>query len=90
MIAKAPVPTVKPLMGSLVAHKPLEIVAIDFTLLEKSSDGKENVLIITDVFTKFTQAIATSNQKAVKVAKVLVEDWLWKYCIPHRIHSDRG
>ena len=90
MIAKSPLPTVRPPIGSLVAHKPLEIVAIDFTLLEKSSDGKENVLIITDVFTKFTQAIATPNQKAATVAKVLVRDWFFKFGIPRRIHSDRG
>jgi len=90
MIAKTPLPTVKPPIGNLIAYKPLEIVAIDFTLLEKSSDGKENVLIITDVFTKFTQAVATPNQKAVTVAKVLVKDWFFKFGIPHRIHSDRG
>ena len=90
MIAKSPLTTVRPLIGSLVAHKPLESVAIDFTLLEKSSDGKENVLIITDVFTKFTQAIATPNQKAAKVARVLVRDWFFKFGIPRRIHSDRG
>ena len=33
MIAKSPLPTVRPPIGSLVAHKPLELVAIDFTLL---------------------------------------------------------
>ena len=90
MIAKSPLPTVRPPIGSLVAHKPLEIVAIYFTLLEKSSDGKENGLVITDVFTKFTQAIATPNQKAATVAKVLVRDWFFKFGIPRRIHSDRG
>ena len=88
MIAKSPLPTVRPPIGSLVAHKPLEIVAIDFTLLEKFSDGKENVLIITDVFTKFTQAIATPNQKAATVERVLVWDWFFKFGIPRRIQSD--
>ena len=47
MVAKMPVPGVKPMITNLLAFKPLEIVAIDFTLLEKSSDGKENVLIMT-------------------------------------------
>jgi hypothetical protein len=32
-------------MGSLIACKPLDILAMDFTILEKSSDGRENVLI---------------------------------------------
>lgn len=37
---------------------------MDFTVFEKSSDGKENVLIPTDMFTKFTQAFPTRDQKA--------------------------
>ena len=88
MIVKSPSPTVRPPIGSLVAHKPLEIVAIDFTLLGKSSDWKENVLIIIDVFTKFTQAIASPNQKAATVERVLVWDWFFKFGIPRRIQSD--
>ena len=34
--------------------------------------------------------IATPNQKAAKVARVLVRDWFFKFGIPRRIHSDRG
>ena len=41
---------------------PLEILAIDFPVLEKSSSGIENVLVLIDVFTKFTQAISTKDQ----------------------------
>jgi hypothetical protein len=40
-------------MGSLIACKPLDILAMDFTILENSSDGRENLLVLTDVFTKF-------------------------------------
>ena len=43
MIGKAPVPSIKPPIGNLIAYSPLEILAIDFTLLEKSSDGREHV-----------------------------------------------
>ena len=50
MLAKAPLPKVKPPIASLTASRPFKIVAIDFTLLEKSSDGMENILVITDVF----------------------------------------
>jgi transposase InsO family protein len=90
MIAKAPQPRVKPPMGHLLADRPLEVLAIDFTVLERSSCGKENVLVMTDVFSKFTQAVPTKDQKAVTVAKVLVRDWFQKYGVPARIHSDRG
>lgn len=45
---------------------------------------------MTDVFTKFTQAVPTRDQKAVTVAKTLIKEWFYKYVIPNRVHSDRG
>ena len=77
-------------LGSLVAHKPLEVLSIDFTLMDKASDGRENVLVLTDSFTKWTVAVATRDQQAVTVARVLVRDWFSKFGAPLRIHSDRG
>ena len=77
-------------MGHLLATRPLETIAIDFTISEPPSDGKENVLVITDVFTKFTQAIPTRDQRATTVAKVLQREWFVGYGVPRRIHSDQG
>ncbi|KAJ8377727.1 hypothetical protein AAFF_G00254610 [Aldrovandia affinis] len=71
IVSKAPVPRVVTELGSLMASGPLEVVAMDFTVLEPSSDGRENVLILTDVFSKFTVAVPTRDQKAVTVAKSL-------------------
>ena len=46
--------------------------------------------MITDVFTKFTAAIATKDQKAKTLARVLVKEWFLKYGLPSRIHSNQG
>ena len=81
---------VRPKMGTLHAKKPLEVLAMDFTVLERSSSGLENVLVLTDVFTKFTQAIPTRDQKATTVAQVLVKEWFVRFGVPHRLHSDQG
>ncbi|CAC5386522.1 unnamed protein product [Mytilus coruscus] len=76
--------------SSIIAKKPLEILAIDFTLLEKGTGGFENVLVLTDVFTKFTQAVPTRNQKSKTVANILLKEWIIRFGIPQRIHSDQG
>ena len=89
-VAKAVVPKIRTFSGTLLASQPLEIVAIDFTVLERASDGRENVLVVTDVFSKFTQAYPAPDQKAQTVARLLTERWFYLYGLPKRIHSDQG
>lgn len=57
MVSKALLPKVKTYIGTIKASRPHEILAIDFTVLEPSTDGKENVLVMTNVFSKYTQAV---------------------------------
>ena len=80
----------KTLQGSLVAHQPLELLCMDFTKADISKGGKENILVLTDAFSKYSQAFVTSNQKSLTVAKLLVEKWFSIFGIPTRIHSDQG
>ena len=65
-------------------------MCIDFTKVDPSKDGKENILVLTDAFTKFSQAFVTPNQKAITIAKILVDRWFYVYGIPACIHSDKG
>ena len=81
-------PSIKTPMGTLLATRPLEVLAVDFTVLEPVPGGIESVLVMTYVFTKFTVAVPTKDQKAATVAKALRE---WFMCgEPQRIHSDQG
>lgn len=53
------------------SSRPNEILAIDFSLLEPARDGREQVLVLTDVFSKFTQVVPARDQQASTVADVL-------------------
>ena len=89
-IGKKPNRQTRPPMGTLRATSPLEVVAMDFTVLERSTSGHENVLVFTDVFTKFAWAIPTKNQRADTVAKSLVKHVITPFGAPLRLHSDNG
>ncbi len=88
--AKAVQPVARSFMGHLLASRPNEILAIDFTVLEPSRSGIENILVMTDVFTKYTLAVPTRDQCAETVAQVLIVEWFYKLGVPGRIHSDQG
>ena len=90
LISKGDYAEPKTQQSSLVAHQPLELLCIDFTKADVVKGGKENILVLTDAFSKYSQAFVTSNQKSLMVAKVLVEKWFSVFGIPGRIHSDQG
>ena len=76
--------------GSLVAHQPLELLCVDFTKADIAKGGKENILVLTDAFSKFSQAFVTNNQKSLTVTKILIEKWFSIFGIPSWIHSNQG
>ena len=67
----------------------MDLLCIDFTKVDPSKSGKENILVLTDAFTKFNQAFITPNQKLLTIAKILVDKWFYVYGIPTQIHSNQ-
>ena len=78
------------ILGVIIANNPMDLVCIDFTKVAPSKDGKENILVLPETFTKFSQIFVTPNQKVITIAKILVDKWFYTYGIPACIHSDKG
>lgn len=90
LVAKDSGPPARSFMGHLLDSEPNEILAMDYTVLEPTQNGLENVLVLTDVISKYTLAIPTRDQRASTVAQVLVTEWFSKFGVPVRIHSDQS
>lgn len=75
---------------NIVTSRPMELICIDFLSLKKSKGNIEDILVITDHFTKYAIAIPTRNQKALTTARALYEKFICYYGFPERIHSDQG
>ena len=76
--------------GSLVVHNLMDLLCINFTKLNPSKDNKEDVLVLTDAFSKFSQAFVTPNQKPITVTKLLMDKLFYAYRILAWIHCDKG
>ena len=63
---------------------------MDFLSLEMSAGGYEHILVITDHFTRYAQAISSCNQTAKTTAKLLFDNFVCHYGFPARLHSDQG
>ncbi len=75
---------------NIVTSRPLELVCIDFLSFEESKGKIPNILVITDHYTNYAQAVPTRNQEAKTVAKVLINHFIVHYGLMERLHSDRG
>lgn len=73
----------------LLASRPNEILALEFTVLEPTPNGIENVVVITNVFSNYNLAITTRDQRAITVTQLVVE-WFYKFGVPSCLHSDEG
>ena len=70
--------------------QPLELVHMDYLSLEPSKGNIENVLVITDHFTRYALAYPSKTQTVQATAKILWDNFIYHYGFPEKFISDQG
>ena len=71
--------------------EPMERIAIDILgPLPESNAGNKCIMIVTDYFTRWTEAFALPNQEALTIARALVDEFISRFGLPRQIHTDQG
>ena len=74
-------------LENIVAIHPLELVHLNYLCLEPGKGLEENVLVVTDHFTRYTQTYVTRTQAT---AKTLWDKFIVHYGLPKKILLDQG
>ena len=70
--------------------QPLELVHMDYLSLEPSKGNIENVLVITDHFTRYALAYPSKTQTVQATARILWDNFICHYGFPEKFISDQG
>ena len=89
-------PETAPLMP-VHATYPLDLVHVDHLGLEREVDGDvkkkvrvQQVLVVTDHFTRYARAFCVPNRSALTTAKTLAREYFLVHGVPARLLSDQG
>ena len=78
-------------MGHLKSGASWDTLALDYLgPFPQTKKGNRYILVMTDTFTKYVEAIPVPNQKAEDCARVVVNDFVSRWGTPLKIHSDQG
>ena len=75
---------------NIETSQPLELIHLDYLKIEPSKGNIENVLVITDHFTRYAQAFPSKTQTALATAKLLWNNFILHSGFPSKIITDQG
>ena len=64
---------------NIEASQPFELIHLDYLKIEPSKGNIENVLVITDHFTRYAQAFPSKTQTALAIVKLLWNNFILHY-----------
>ena len=89
--SKGPPSRHKGKLQKVITGSPMDIVAVDILSgLPVTSDGKKNILVISDYFTKYSHAFALSDAEAPTCMRCMYNGFFALFGLPRQIHSDMG
>ena len=74
---------------NIEVNQPLELIHLDYFKIEPSKGNVENVLIITDHFTRYAQAFPSKTQTALATAKLLWNNFILHYGFQKKYYRSR-
>ena len=78
-------------MGHISSGAPMEKVCLDILgPLPMTRQRNKYILVMTDIFTKWTEAIPMPDQEASTVTKVFVDTFVSRFGTPLQLHTDQG
>ena len=70
---------------------PMERVAMDIVgPLPRTKRGNRFIIVVSDYFSKWTEAYAVIDHEAVTVATKLIEEWISRFGVMQYLHTDQG
>lgn len=70
---------------------PMERIATDILCeLPETDRGNRHILVVSDYFTKWTEAFALQSMDAETVASTIMEQVIARFGVPSVLHSDQG
>ena len=79
-----------PPLHPIPVQRPFQILAVDVMDLPTTSQGNKHVIVFQDYLTKWPMVYAIPDQKAHRVARLLVEEIVPFFGVPEALLSDRG
>ena len=87
---RGPNPRHRATLQPIEVNEPFHRIAIDIVgPLPPTLRGNRFILVIVDVFSKWSEAISLPNHTAKQVATAILQNWIARYGVPKEILSDQ-
>ena len=80
----------QPPLHPIPIQRPFQIMGVDIMELPRTEKGNKYVVVFQDFFSKWPMVFPAPDQKAIRLARLLVEEIVPLFGVPESLLSDRG